>query len=192
MQVMSIIKTGRLVYLLAVLLFWALVLQGCSGDERKEQVHAQTVADQAGVGLLEPCELISREEAATIAGVVFGEGIVSEQPAVGLKLCRYEEEGTDIGEMFQIGVTQSAAMPESVRAGGQSPRSIFLLTKEAFAENRKEIKDLGDDAFIATPGVHILHGDFYITIALGNIDKKADKLEAAGRLVVTNLEKRGR
>jgi len=49
---------------------------------------------------------------------------------------------------------------------------------------------LGDDAFVGTGGLHMLSGDCYITIGVGNPTREGnrEKLEAAGRLVLAKLQ----
>ena len=59
--------------------------------------------------------------------------------------------------------------------------------KNAFPD-RENINEIGDDAFIATPGIHILKGDYYLTIGVGNIKSNKDKLIRAGAKAMANLE----
>ncbi|MFO8083341.1 MAG: hypothetical protein R6U27_03370 [Desulfobacterales bacterium] len=47
---------------------------------------------------------------------------------------------------------------------------------------------MGDDAFIATTGIHILKGEYYLTIGAGNINRNKDKLTDAGANAMAKLE----
>jgi hypothetical protein len=52
------------------------------------------------------------------------------------------------------------------------------------------VEGIGDEAYLATPGLHILSDGYYISIALGNpSDKKnQEMLKEAGLLAVDNLK----
>lgn len=52
------------------------------------------------------------------------------------------------------------------------------------------MEGIGDEAYLATPGVHILSDGYYISIALGNLSDKRNQemLKEAGLLAVDNLK----
>lgn len=60
-------------------------------------------------------------------------------------------------------------MPPQVLKSGQSPKTIFAETKKMLADGRVDLIGLGDEAFIGTGGLHMLAGDFYITIGVGKL-----------------------
>ena len=134
-------------------------------------------AGSGGSKIIEPAMIISREDAKELTGVVFDECTVKEQPAIGLKLCVYEKDGA----FLQVGLTQAANMK-----GGNTPESIYSAIKGGFKEAGK-IAGLGDDNFIAPPGLHIMKDGYYITVSLGLIAKDQEKLQAAGMKAVENL-----
>jgi hypothetical protein len=169
---------------------------GCGGEWKSgdnnspdKKTKAQTESGHPAENrLIEPDQLISRAEAETFVGETLKDGQHDEKPAVGMKKCFY---GADSGKFFQISVQQTAFMPEAARAAGKSPKSIFENTKNILAEGRIDLKDMGDEAFIGTIALHILKGDYYITIRLGSPDGRENRkeLEAAGRKALENLQK---
>ncbi|MCW8815700.1 MAG: hypothetical protein OQK59_06920, partial [Chlorobium sp.] len=61
--------------------------------------------------------------------------------------------------------------------------------KDAMSDNRTDLEGFGDEAFIATGGLYILKGEYYITIGAGNIDRAEiqERLKAAGKIALDNL-----
>jgi hypothetical protein len=134
--------------------------------------------------LIEPCELISRAQAGQLVGEPMKAPEKRENKVVGQKLCIYHAAGEGSFRFLQISLTQQAFMP----TGGQSPKSIYEALKANFPK-AVEVAGVGDDAFIAPPGLHILKGNYYITIAVGNSDdpKNREILKAAGEQAIENL-----
>lgn len=128
--------------------------------------------------IIEPAMIISREDAKALTGVSFDECVVREQPAVGLKLCVYEKDDA----FLQLGLTQPK------KGEKNSPESIYNSIKGAF-ENAAKIDGVGDDNFIAPPGLHIMKDGYYITISLGLMTKDREKLKVAGMKAVQNLDR---
>ncbi|MFO8083731.1 MAG: hypothetical protein R6U27_05375 [Desulfobacterales bacterium] len=137
--------------------------------------------------LIEPCELIPRTEAEEILGEEMKDGLYSENKVVGQKICFYEAADENSFAFLQVSLTQNSFISANVLASGQNAQTIFNSIKEAFPD-RQDIEGMGDDAFIATPGIHILKGDYYLTIGVGNINRNKDKLTDAGAKAMANLE----
>jgi len=137
--------------------------------------------------VISPCALVSQEKAGEIMEETLGEPVTSEQPEVGLQLCLYES--ADALVFFQVGLTQMSFMSEETIDAGQTPTTLYNTIKDAFPD-RVTVDGVGDEAFIATPGIHILAGEHYITIALGNSDDPVnqERLKEGGTEAVTNLE----
>lgn len=131
----------------------------------------------AGSKVIEPATIISKEDAKALTGVNFDECTVKEQPAVGLKLCVYEKDEA----FLQVGLTQATNMK-----GGNTPESIYNSIKSGFKDAVK-IEGVGDDNFIAPPGLHIMKDGYYITVSLGLRTKDREKLKATGIKAVENL-----
>ncbi len=172
------------VLFLAVLIF---ATTGCGSETDSNAADQKEPAKNSSTKLIEPCELITKTEAEGIMGEALKEGKYSEQKMVGQKICLYEAADENSFVFFQISLTQNAFIPPKIFASGQSAKSIFSTIKEAFPD-RDTINGTGDDAFIATPGIHILKGDYYMTIAAGNTNQNRDKLKIAGVKAMANLE----
>jgi len=176
----------------------ALILfAGCGGDDKSsESSQGKQTAVQATKGysvegkLIEPCELITKAEAGSLIGEAVKEGQHDEQKAVGMKKCFYEAASPDSGKFLQITAQQPEFMPPQVREAGQSPKTIFAETKKMLAGGRVDLAGFGDEAFISTGGLHMLTGEYYITIGVGNPDRDGNrqKLEAAGQLALDKLQ----
>ncbi len=173
-----------------------ILFAGCGGNDpgsensQGKQTTVQEAAQpSAGCQLKEPCELITRAEAESLIGEAVKDGQYGEQQVVGMKKCFYEAANPDSGKFLQITVQQSEFMPPQVREAGQSPKSIFVETKKMLTDGRVDLAGFGDEAFIGTGGLHMLAGDYYITVGVGNPDRDGNrqKLEAAGRLVLAKL-----
>lgn len=141
-------------------------------------------AGSAGAKIIEPAMLITKDDAKALTGVNFAECTVKEEPRVGLKLCVYEKDGA----FLQVGLTQTAFIDKKSREGGTTPQSLFKTTKGAF-QGAVKIEGLGDDNFLMPPGLHILKGQYYMTVSFGLMAKDKEKLAAAGMKAVENLGK---
>lgn len=154
-----------------------IVLTGCKESTNKQQ--------NARADLIEPCDLISRAEAQQLMGEPLKAAEKRENKVVGQKFCTYNAENVDSYSIFQISITQQAAMPGNT----QSPKFIYETLKANFPD-AVEVEGIGDDAFIAPPGLHLIKDQYYISIAVGNSDKPKNReiLKAAGKKALRNLE----
>ena len=165
----------------AVFLFLALVLF----QERND--FTAIAADQKNSArMVEPCSLISKNDAESIMGTALQEGQYSENKRVGQKICIYEAADKNSFVFLQISLTQNEFISPNVLSSGQNAKTMYTSVKNAFPD-RENIGKIGDDAFIATPGIHILKGGYYLTIGAGNIKSNKDKLIKAGATAVANL-----
>ncbi len=151
------------------------LLSGCDSNPKDRAASA------TGAKMIEPVMVISREDAKALTGVNFADCTVKEQPAVGLKMCVYEKDGA----FLQIGLTQPAFMDKKA---GNTPESLYRATKSAFKDAAK-IDGVGDDNFLAPPGLYILKGSYYMTVSIGLMSKDNEKLKAVGIKAVENLNK---
>lgn len=125
---------------------------------------------------IDPCDLITQVEAEKIMGEKLKSGQLREQKAIGQRLCLYEATDDNSFAMLQVSLLQ-----------GPQAKNIFMAIKENFPDHEM-VDGIGDNAFIATPGIHILADDYYLTIAAGNLNRNRDKVEAGGKQAVANLE----
>ncbi len=156
----------------------ATLVAGFSSSKSKTQSQKEKI--------IEPCALITKTDAEQLIGEPMKDPQKRDNKVVGQKLCIYESAKKDSFRFFQISLTQQAFMP----ANGQSPKSIYESLKANFP-NAVKVEGIGDDAFIAPPGLHAIKGDYYITIGVGNSSdpKNREILKAAGKKAVDNLLK---
>ncbi|MBF0301434.1 MAG: hypothetical protein HQK73_00190 [Desulfamplus sp.] len=138
-------------------------------------------------GSFDPCDLITKGEVEKFVGEPVGapEHKDTKNP-LGQKMCLYNT--VSLSRLVQISVIRSADISKEVREGGQSAASIYKTTKEMLTP-LEEVKGIGDDAFWAMPGLHILKGDIYILVSVGNTSKH-ENLEIAKKIaekVLINL-----
>jgi hypothetical protein len=167
------VSTAFVVFLVTFLLVYGI-----------DNVEASDQGDS--IPLIEPCELISKAEAEKIMGTALKEGQQSENKVVGQKICLYEAADSDSFAFFQISLTQDAFIVPNVLASGQNAKTIFTSIKDAFPD-RQGVAGIGDDAFLATPGLHVLKGGYYLTIGAGNLKSNKGRLISAGDKAVANL-----
>lgn len=195
---------------IVLLLGLALCLAGCAGSGAKvPQMQKMPAAESAAASappasqestsvsqdstpagtIIEPEQLISRQEAEQLLDEAVKEGEKKEQPVVGQKICFYDAQNEDSLSFLQISITQAAFM----KSDSQTPESIYTVTKEALIETgeQRSIGGVGDEYFFGTPGLHILKDGYYLCIAASSSDnsKVQQVLEQAGALAVANLEK---
>lgn len=175
-------KRFLLVLMTLAVMSW---LPACGDQSQNAAAPAST--GQSREKLVQPEELISRQEAETLLGVRFRECDKTEQPAVGQIICFYDS--TDSDRLFQVALVQNAAFTDEMLQY-QNAATIYATTREMLLD-MATAESVGDDAFIAVPGIHILKGNHYLTIAVGNTSDEANRaiLRKAGKIAVENLEK---
>lgn len=167
---------------LAMLLLCACGVPAGNQGGTPSEMGATAPVEELSAGIIEPSALISREEAESILGISLDTAETTEQERVALKQCLYESED----RFFQIGLTQQAMMPAGQ---SQTPESLYRAIVENF-EDAVKVEGIGDEAYFATPGLHILQDGYYILIAIGNLSDEGnrEKLKQAGELAVENLK----
>ncbi len=170
--------------LLCMLLASTLFLAACSRNEPNE--NKTTLSTSKTPAISEPCDLITKQEAETLLGEPLKEGEKTQEPAVGMKLCMYNPVDDASTAFLQITLTHKTFM----KPDGVPPESIFNTIREAMSEDRTDLQDLGDGAFIATGGIYILSDGYYITIGAGNIDRAEirERLKTAAAVALDNLK----
>ncbi len=174
----------KLISLFLAAMLLALCACGKTTDNQAEvplETESSPSDNSPAAEIIEPSLLISKEEAESILGVSLDRVQTSEQERVGLRQCIYESEDY----FFQISLTQQAMMPAEQT---QTPESLYRAIVENF-EDAIKVDGVGDEAYFATPGLHILEDGYYILIAIGNLDDEgnSEKLVEAGKLAAWNL-----
>lgn len=138
--------------------------------------------------IIEPEQLISKEEAEQILGEAVLDGEKIEQPVVGQKLIFYDAQNEDSDRYLQISINQDAYIDNDF----QSTAAIYETTKDAIDETaeEEEIDGVGEEYFFGTPGLHIFTDGYYLCIAAESSDSDAvlGILREAGALAVKNLK----
>jgi hypothetical protein len=171
--------------LFLVVLLVASLITGCGGTASKQSpAPAAPPAATSAAKLIEPCNLVSKADAQQYIGQPLKDAEKKETPAVGLKLCVYTTVSEGSGKLLQIGITQQAFMPNN----GQTPKSIYDALKNNF-KDAKKVDGVGDDAFISPPGLHMMKGNYYVTVAVGNANdpKNQDLLKTIGKKIADQL-----
>ena len=178
----------KYIMIITIVIAILILLAGCSHNDNKDRDNLNELADKnnASKQLIEASQLISKPEAEALIGEAMKEAKKSENEVVGNKLCFYESLDENSDYFLQIGLTQQAFIPNNEITS----KSLYDSIKENFKDELTRVDGLGDEAFIATPGIHILKGDYYIVIGVGNSsnDKNREILKAAGKKAVDNLE----
>jgi hypothetical protein len=127
----------------------------------------------------DPCQLLSRSEAEKWLGEpVKAPELKETGNPLGQKMCLYE--ATSSPRFIHVSVIRTEEMSKKVREHGQSGLKVYQSTKEMLDPVRV-VQGVGDDSFWATPGLHVLKGDDYLVIGVGNTDKE-ENLELARRI----------
>ena len=170
------------------LLAFALILGACKNDNREEKNGTPATELLKEGKVLEPEALISKSDAAELLGEAVLDGKISETPVVGMKLCMYSAANPSSSRYVQVSLTQDSFMPrESV-----SSETIYRELKKMFGSSKTDIRELGNEAFIATGGLYLFKDGYYIMISAGNNirnDQTVAVLKAAGKKALDKLEK---
>ncbi|HSM74227.1 MAG TPA: hypothetical protein VK852_06320 [Desulfobacterales bacterium] len=171
-------------FFLTPVLLTTLFVFGYDAAGKLGDIHA------AAARIIAPCEVISRGEAEDLLGITLQEGETTAEERVGFKACIYQPAGDPLGPAFQITITQQAFMAAETLASGTTPESIFQSIRYNF-EDELLPQEIGDDAFIAPPGLHLLIRGYYITIAVGNTSSQKNReiLQLAGAMAVDKVKK---
>jgi hypothetical protein len=173
----------RILPLCAVLLF-----AGCGGDstQQTETGGGNAAVQQKVSKIIEPCQLITEEDAAKLLGEAVKPAEKSEKQVVGMKLCMYNAANSGSMQFLQVSLTQDAFFPP----GGVGTASIYNSLKDNFRDMRTDVQDVGDEAFITSGGIYIMADGYYIQIGAGNTsnDVVRNRLIEAGKIAVAKLK----
>jgi hypothetical protein len=147
---------------------------------------AEQASSQAG-GVLNPCMLISQEEAAAaLGGAVKAGELKGAANPLGQSICYYEGQGENTVRFVQISLIATQNMNDNLRDSGYTAAKLFEDSRKLLGKPRK-ISGLGEEAFWggsglkAGAGLHVLAKDAYLNITVASGDSKRN-LEAAKEL----------
>ena len=172
--------------LLSLSLLLALPL-ACGGSKTPAPgTAAQAEPGAKPVSLADPAALLTKADAEAVLGAPAGAPETRDNP-MGQKIVFYSpaESGKSV-RFVQLSLVQTGAMPDKMRANGQSAPKLFADTAQLLG-NTKEMPGLGDKAFWggrglkAGAGLHVLKGETYFTVGVAMGDEQAD-LQAAEKL----------
>lgn len=146
--------------------------------------------------VIEPTALISKAEAEVLLNTMLKDDTDNKpepttSPAAtpaplakGMKMCYYGAAGKN-APFMQVTVYEKGL----VGAGAQEPRHVYDTLKHSVTP--VAVPGLGEDAFIAAPGIHIAYQGYYIMIAVGDptVPANVEILKNAGAKAVENLMK---
>jgi hypothetical protein len=131
--------------------------------------------------LVEPGTLLTKAEVETALGAQLKDPEYKDtKNPLGQKLCFYAPVSDKVEMFVQLSLVQNEGMTKNLRDQGYNVAQLYNETKKNFADI-KPVPGIGDEAFWATNGLHILKGSFYLNISTGNTGKPVT-LELAKRL----------
>lgn len=131
--------------------------------------------------VLDPRTLITLEEVTNLLGEPVNEPEYTANDVVGQKILFFDSVSEELPlRFFQLSVTDTAAIPAASRANGVSAAQIYSQTRDMLSDDNLAVTGYGDEAFWGTNGLHILKGDHYLLISVGNTDLE-ENLELAKR-----------
>jgi hypothetical protein len=133
-----------------------------------------------------PCGLLTTEEAEALVGEpVKGPEQKDTKNPLGQKMCLYSTVSSS--RLIQISVIRTADMAPKIRKQGQSAAKVYRTTKEML-DPMAQVPGVGDDACWGTLGLHILKGEIYVLVSVGNTSKR-ENLELARRIAAKVLSR---
>ena len=161
-----------------VLLFAA----GCGGSGKADAPQVDAGGAKKMIkGLVDPGVLLTKAEVEAALGEQVKEPELrdSKNP-LGQMLCFYSPVSEKSEKFIQLSVVQNEGMAKNLREQGYNVEQLYKETKKNFTD-AKPVPGIGDDAFWGTNGLHILKGNVYLNISVGNTSKP-ENLELAKRL----------
>ena len=140
---------------------------------------------------IQPQQLIDRKTAETLVGNKLkdmDESKPNEDQVNGMIFCQYNAD-TDSGRFLQVAIYRRTELynhdPEWKFQAFQAndPKKTALITITP-------VEGVGEKAFIADPGIHIMSNGYYIIVSVGDpeIPENQQILKAAGAKAVENLK----
>ncbi len=155
---------------LALLTFCVLLfVAGCGGSGKTVAPQGDAGgAKKTAKGLVDPCALLTKAEAEAALGEQVKEPEFTDtKNPLGQKLCLYSPVSEKAKRFIQLSVVQNEGMGKSLRDQGYNVEQLYEETKNNLTD-AKPVSGIGDGAFWGTNGLHVLKGNFYLNISVGN------------------------
>ncbi len=174
----------RLKLCLALLMFSVLLfVAGCGSSGKIGASQGDTGGAQetgAAKGLIDPCTLLTKSEAEAALGETVKEPELKDtKNPLGQKICFYAPVSDKSDRFIQLSVVQNEGMTKNLRDSGYNVKQLYEETKKNLTD-AKPVTGIGDDAFWGTNGLHILKGNEYLNISVGNTSKPGNLELAKG------------
>jgi len=202
----------RSILVAGVVVTLAVSLAGCNHSKAKKVSTTQATApttlptssptaqpstDDSGSGVpttIDPCELVSRQEAATLLGVAVGAGVEDSVPN-GMRSCTYTAAGQHVFKVIVVQaatVEQAKAVKNDMRAEAEQALQDTPLTFGPVA-------GVGDDAEsihgalglgVSASGLYVLDGKVgfaLVDLALGSQPPTTADLIDSAKTVISRL-----
>lgn len=128
---------------------------------------------------LDPCGLLTTQEMEALVGEPVSEPEQRDaKNPLGQRMCLYSTVSSS--RLIQISVIRTADMAQGIRDHGQNAVKVYTTTKEML-NPAEDVPGVGDDACWGTGGLHILKGEVYLLVAVGNTGKR-ENLDLARRI----------
>jgi len=155
---------------LALLTFCVLLfVAGCGGSGKTGAPQGDAGgAKETAKGIVDPRALLTKAEVeAALREQVREPEFTDTKNPLGQRLCFYSPVSEKADKFIQLSVVQNEGMGKSLRDQGYNVEQLYKETKKNLAD-AKPVSGIGDEAFWGANGLHILKGNVYLNISVGN------------------------
>ena len=149
--------------LLMLLLCCFVLLAGCGGGNDTYN------------GGDKPWKLFSKEEAEKVLGFEVEEDISKIEGKLDQKIVFYQSASDDKSDFIQVSVVKNKEEADDAKEESEDQEykvdQLFEVTKTTFEESMQSLEGFGDEAFWNEGALHILKGEYYVTVSTGHEDK---------------------
>jgi hypothetical protein len=168
-----------------------LLLVGCSDSGQKNTPPGNSGAAQdtaTSKGLIDPAALLTKAEAEALLGEPVKEPKNETRDTnnpLGQKICFYDPVSDKETRFIQLSLVQNEGLAKTLTAQKYDVKQLYTETKKMLGEVT-DVPGIGDEAFWGTNGLHILKGNVYLNISVGN-SSKPENLELAKQVAAKAL-----
>lgn len=164
-----------------ILVMAIFVIAGCGNAGKTAEDQGDSTAKKTTSSeVTDVRTLLTRAEAAELLGEPVKEPDYQVKEPMGQQLLFFSTEADTALRFIQVSVVQNEGMSGNLQSSGYNVIKLYQETKKMFKDNQS-VTGIGDEAFWATNGLHILKGNYYINISTGNTEDPAN-LELAKKV----------